>query len=365
MSRFRYFAGLCLDRAGRRGYATCRSAKAYMFRATGSALSWTVPSLLAVLPCLVPPPAAGQDGTEGIIPRGNRAEIAVTVRDRSGEPISAAAAVKLYHDGVPVDQGASSHGHVSFIIRSLGAYTVMVEAAGYKSAQKDVSIPVAVKASVDVYLQRESEADAVVTAGAPLLAPKAREAFTKGLDAMNAQKLGEAEKYIGEAMKLAPGHPDVLFVRGVLYLSRHNWTDAENVLEKATQIDPGNGRAFAALGMALANQAKYEAAIAPLEKSMQMDAGGWEAHWALGKAYYYHQQYEQALATSQQALLESNGKAPQIELLVAQSLTAVGRYEDSAQTLRDFLKNHGDRPEAATARRWLEGLASSGKIHHN
>jgi hypothetical protein len=71
------------------------------------------------------------------------------------------------------------------------------------------------------------------------------------------------------------------------------------------------------------------------------------------------------LKTSQQALVESNGKAPEIELLVAQSLTAVGRYEESAQALREFLKNHGDRPEAATARRWLERLTASGKIRRD
>jgi len=47
---------------------------------------------------------------------------------------------------------------------------------------------------------------------------------------------------------------------------------------------------------------------------------------------------------------------------LAQSLTAVGRYEDAAQTLREFLRDHADRPETATARRWLEQLATNGKI---
>jgi tetratricopeptide (TPR) repeat protein len=114
--------------------------------------------------------------------------------------------------------------------------------------------------------------------------------------------------------------------------------------------------------MALTDQGKYDQAIAPLEKSLQLEASGWETHWALAKAYYHREQYDLALKTSQLALTESNGKAPQIELLVAQSLTAVGRYDDAAQTLRTFLKNHGDRPEAGTARRWLEGLANNGKI---
>jgi TolA-binding protein len=107
---------------------------------------------------------------------------------------------------------------------------------------------------------------------------------------------------------------------------------------------------------------KFNSAIAPLEKSVQLNSGTWETQWALGKAYYHQQHYDQALTTSQLAWTESKGKAPQIELLVAQTLTAVGKYEDAAQTLRDFLKNYSDRPEAATARRWLDGLASNGKI---
>jgi tetratricopeptide (TPR) repeat protein len=195
-----------------------------------------------------------------------------------------------------------------------------------------------------------------------LLAPKAKEAFDKGLQAINANKLPEAQKYVGEALKLAPGHPDVLFLQGVVDLSQHHWPEAQSVLEKATQLDPDNPRAFAALGIAFTNQGKYEAAIPPLEKSLQLQPAGWETQWTLAKAYYHQQQYDQALKTSQQALSESNGKAPDIALLVAQSLTAVGQYDAAAAVLRDFLKNHGDRPQAATARRWLEGLAKSGKI---
>jgi hypothetical protein len=58
-------------------------------------------------------------------------------------------------------------------------------------------------------------------------------------------------------------------------------------------------------------------------------------------------------------------KAPEIGLLVAQPLTAVERYEDAAQVLRAFLRDHGDRREAMTARRWLERLTASAKIRAN
>jgi Tfp pilus assembly protein PilF len=326
--------------------------------------------LLLMVSCVLlqPFPARGQDSSaESNLMRGDRAELAITVRDSSGEPISAPAMVKVYRSGVPSDQGATRKGRAFFILNTLGDYTVVVDAPGYETTQKEVSVPVALKAEVDIYLKRVAASnESTGVPGKPLLAPKAKEAFDKGLQALSTDKLKEAEKYVGEAMRLAPGHPDVLYVQGVLDLKRHNFAEAQSVLEKATQIDPSHARAFAALGMALANEGKYDAAIAPLERSLQLDAaGGWETHWTLGKAYYQHEQYDEALKTSQQALVESNGKAPEIELLVAQSLTAVGRYEDSAQALREFLKKHGDRPEAATARRWLERLTASGKIRRD
>jgi tetratricopeptide (TPR) repeat protein len=297
--------------------------------------------------------------------RGNRAEIAVTIKEGSSQLIGPLVTVKLYYLGTLRGQMTTSKGRAVFILDRLGDYTITADAIGYRSAQKEISVPVAVEAEEEIILQRDSSPEALGAAARPLLAPKAREAVDKALQALNDNKLDQAEKALDAAAKLAPNHPDVLYLQGVVFLHRNQADKAQAVLEKATQIDPKNAHAFSALGMALTNQGKYEEAITPLEKSLQMEAGGWETHWALGKAYYYRQQYSQALKTSQLALTESNGKAPQIELLVAQSLTAVGRYDDAAQTLREFLKSHGDRPEAATARRWLAGLAKNGKIQQN
>jgi Flp pilus assembly protein TadD len=326
--------------------------------------------LLPMVTCVVfALPACSQDsGSQENEFRGNGAEITVTVRDSSGEPISSLAMVKLYRDGsIPSGQGETSRGSAVFVVTSLGEFTVMVQAAGYGTAQKDVSVRVPSRTQVDVYLRRTSDAENTAgVPGRPLLAPKAKEAFDKGLQALSEDKIGEAEKFVGVAMRLAPAHPDVLYVQGVLCLKQRNWAQAQNALEKATQIDPSHARAFAALGMALLDQRKDEAGIAALEKSLQLDAAGaWETRWTLGRAYYQHQQYDEALTTSQEALTGSHGKAPEIGLLVAQSLTAVGRYEDAAQVLREFLRDHGDRREAAKARRWLERLTANGKVRPN
>jgi Tfp pilus assembly protein PilF len=299
---------------------------------------------------------------------GSGAEITVTVRDSSGEPISSVAMVKLLRNGaIPSRQAQTSHGRALLVVNNLGQFTVIVEAAGYDIAQKEVSVSANGRSDVEVYLHRSSSS-AIATGipGRPVLAPKAKEALEKGLQMLSAGKMTEAQTSVSEAMRLAPGHPDVLYVQGVLCLKQRKWADAQDALEKATQIDQSYARAFAALGMALCDQGKYDAAIAPLEKSLLLDSNGtWETRWALANAYYKHEQYDEALKTSQEALATSNGSAPEIALLVAQSLTAVGRYEDAAQVLREFLRDHSNRQEAATARRWLDRLTASGKIRTN
>lgn len=316
-------------------------------------------------------PSFCQDGGSEVSQfRGNGAEITVTVRDATGEPLTSEAMVKIIRDGsIPSAQGETSRGRAVLVVRTLGEFTVIVKAAGYEEAQKDVSMTVSGRVEVDVTLRRSSRgASAIGVPGRPTLAPRAQKTVDKGLEALSADKLPDAEKYAAEAMRLAPGHPDVLYMQGVLLLKQQKWVEAQSVLEKATQIDPNHARAFAALGMALYDQGKYGEAVAPLEKSLSLQSqsgGAWETRWTLAKAYYLHEQYDAALEMSEEALAGSKGKAPEIALLVAQSLTAVGKYEEAAQVLRDFLKQHGDRKDAATAQRWLERLTASGKIRAN
>ena len=321
-------------------------------------------SHLAISAMVLLPLARAQESPSGsMIPRTDRPEISVTVRDQAGALISAAGTVKLYRDGTPAGSAGLSHGRAFFGSVLFGSYTLVVNVTGYKEAQREVNVSISMPYQIDATLQRDSAPDAGAGVPAkPLLAPKAKEALDKALKALSKNNLSEAERYINEALQLAPSHSDVLYVQGVLFLDQQKYPQAQTVLEKASQMDPSNAQAFSALGMSLADQGKYDKAIAPLQKSVQMDAGTWETHWVLGQSYYQVQQYDQALKSSQLAWTQSNGKAPQIELLVAKSLTAVGKYEDSAQALRDFLKHYSDRPEAPTARRWLDNLARDGKI---
>jgi cytochrome c-type biogenesis protein CcmH/NrfG len=311
----------------------------------------------------VPSPsrAQGRVTDEGTF-RGNRAEVAVTVRDASGGILEASATVRLYKSGALCGQTVTSKGHASFVVDSLGDFSITVEVPGYKKGQKDFSLNMPILDEEDVMLQRDSDSGIGTEApGKPLLAPKAKESLDKGLQELSENRLDQAEKELATAEKLAPNTPDVLYAQGLLYMKRQKWPQAQAALETATQIDPNHARALGALGMTLVDQKKYETAIPPLEHALQLDPGGWESKWALAKAYYFQGQYTDAVKMSQQALEGSHGTAPDIELLVAQSQTAVGHFDEAAKVLREYLKNHGDQPGAATAKRWLDRMVADGK----
>lgn len=323
-------------------------------------------ALLALIFLCVSSSQAQDAGTLSTEFFGKGAAIEVIVHDPSGEAIASPASVKLVRGNIPAGQTQTTAGRAELVANELGDFSVVVDAPGYASARKDISITANGRAEVDVYL-RSSSAGASNVPPRPMLAPKAKKEVEEGLHALATDHLGDAQKHATQAMQLAPGHPDVLYLQGIVFLKQREWVKAQESLEKATQLDPSDASAFGALGMALCNQAKYEMAIPPLEKSLQLNpaASNWDTRWALGKAYYQQARYDQALPMSQLAFSSSHGKAPEIALLVAQSLTAVGRYEDAAKTLREFLREHSDRREAATARRWLDGLAANGKIQSN
>lgn len=330
-------------------------------------IGWLVfPLLLSVFPAL---PGWCQDGVgEEKAISGNNATIVVNVRNSSGDPLSVSAVVKLYRNGsIPNGQATTSQGRAVFLPQNLGDFSVIVEANGYKLGRASIDVPIPVRVEVDVYLQPESDTSTTANGapGAPVLAPKAQKEVDAGLKALQENKLDDAQKHLDAAAALAPNHPDVLYLFGVLYIRRNDLPRAQGALTKATQIDPHHARALAALGTVLSNQSNYEAAIPPLEKALELNPHSWEARWTLAKACYYQRQYDRALKESQDALAASQGRAPEIELLVAQALTSVGRYEDSAQALRNFLQDHPDNPQAPVARRWLERLQQAGKIKKN
>lgn len=295
--------------------------------------------------------------------RGNRAELTITIKEGSSQLIGPLVTVKVFRRGALTGQMTTNRGRAVFTLNDLGDYVITADAPGFRSAQKEISVPIAVATVEDIVLQRDSKNEALGVDARPLLAPKAKESMDRAVQALKENKLDQAEESLDEAAKLAPNHPDILYLQGVVFLRRNQPGKARGFLEKAAQVDPKNARILGALGMAFVNENRFDLAVAPLQRSAELEPDRWDTHYALAKAFYNQQQFEVALQQAQQALGQSRGAEPAIELLVAQTQTAVGKFEDSAETLRTFLRLHPDDKGAATARRWLERLIADGKVH--
>jgi Flp pilus assembly protein TadD len=317
-------------------------------------------TILACKLCFAVPVSAQNPRRSGA--SANTSEMIVYVRAPTGEPLNVPAIVQLFRwDGTPHDR-TTAQGITPVVFSSLGpgGYYVEVQAPGFQTTREEATVVIPVTAEVHVYMRPEtSAAVSTIAAGPPILAPKAGKEVEKGLEALRTNNLKEAQKRLDRAAELAPGHPDVFYLVGVLYVRLDDLAKARSALEKATQLDPNHARALAALGTVLSNQGEYGAAIPILEKAVALNDHAWETQWTLASAEYRQRRFEQARAHAQQALSTAQGKAPEIQLLLAQALAALGQRERAAQELESFLRSHPEHAKAPLARRWL------GQLHQN
>lgn len=315
---------------------------------------------LAIFTCQVcfAVPAAGQvpAATSGA---SNDSQLIIHVRAPNGEPLGVPAIVQLFkYDGTPHGR-TTAQGITPVVFSNLrpGGYYVEVSAPGFQTTREEANLFVPAPTEVHVYMRPDtSPASSATPAGPPVLAPKARKEMDQGLEALRGNDLKEAQKRLGRAAELAPGHPDIFYLLGVLYIRLNDFAKARSVLEKTTQLDPNHARALAALGTVLSNQGEYADAIPILKRALELNDRAWETQWTLASAEYQQREFEQARIHAQQALDMAQGKAPEIRLLLAQVLAALGQREKAAEELDSFLRSHPGHAKAPLARRWLEQL---------
>jgi hypothetical protein len=109
-------------------------------------------------------------------------------------------------------------GQALFTGLHAGEYLVEVRAPGYHDAQAQAIIAADKETeNIDVTMVPDSGTTGKQQApGAPILAPKALKETEKGLEALQADRLDEAESHLKRAMQLAPGFPDVNYLMGLL-----------------------------------------------------------------------------------------------------------------------------------------------------
>src|SRR5712692_6944581 len=286
------------------------------------------------------------------------ADLVVRVRTMLGDALTAPAMVQISSVGTPpFTIPTRDGGRAMFNGLSLGSYTVVVDAPGYETKSEEVSLVVPGPANVLVYLRPESSEKKVnAPAGPPTLAPNAQTEVQKGLQALHDNQLEEALTKFEHASRMAPGNPYPHYLLGVVWGRKSNSERARKEFEISVGLDPHNGVAQLALGDLLLRLKDWAGSIRALEEAIASGSGTWQTHWKLATAYRNSRQFDQALAATNKALILANGKAPELDLLRAQALAALGRKSDDTEVLQKFLAEHPGDARAETAKRWLKQL---------
>jgi tetratricopeptide (TPR) repeat protein len=291
---------------------------------------------------------------------GASGQILVRVHEADGSPIGRSAMVtvrspsQLTNATVPTTDA----GQALFTGLHAGDYLVEVSAPGYRNVQVQAIIAADKETeNIDVLMVPDSGPNGTQQApGAPILAPKALKETEKGLEALQANKLEEAESHLKRALQLAPGFPDVNYLMGLLWMRRHDNAQARGYLEKAVALAPKHAPALQALGEVEFLLHDYPHAVAALEQSVSLRPNSWRAHWLAGAAYFQQGEYQKSREQCEEALRVGQDKAGSVRFLLGEAHAALGEREAALAALDQFVREQPNVPQAATANKLMEQL---------
>jgi len=294
---------------------------------------------------------------------GASGQILVRVHEADGSPIGRSAMVtvrspsQLTNATVPTTDA----GQALFTGLHAGDYVVEVSAPGYRTVQAQAIIAADKETeNIDVLMVPDSGANGTQQApGAPILAPKALKETEKGLQALQADKLDEAEAHLKRALQLAPGFPDVNYLMGLLWMRRHDNAQARGYLEKAVALAPKHAPALQALGEVEFLLHDYQHAAVALDQSIALRPNSWRTHWLAGASHFQQGEYQKARQECEEALRVGKDKAGSARFLLGEADAALGEREAALAALEQFVREQPDVPQAATAKKLMEQLRTA------
>ena len=279
----------------------------------------------------------------------DNSSLAVQVRAPNGSTLDTLALVTLCNlSGQTITSKATFGSQAVFTPLNKGQYTVNVEAAGYAKAQVDAQIVTGHgQQLVIVTLQPDSGAGTTYTAPTGVvLSPKAQKETSKGMEALQANKLAEAIKHLEAAHHLAPNHPDLSYMLGMIYEKKGDFVTARKYWDEALQAYPKHLSSLLASGDIALRQDDIAGGRKYLEKAVEVAPNSWRAHSLLANALLRQQSYAEAVTHAERAMELGKGQANSALLILGQALAAEHQNDQAIAALKDYLS--GTPPEQQT-----------------
>lgn len=291
--------------------------------------------------------------------------VVVTVADENGLPLGEQALVKLYCDTNNTNTWGTTQkrSEAEFDNVAPGDYEIEASAAGFQSGTQTLTVISAHEVfTVLVRLKLDVAGDTPATKPGQLLAPKAQKETEKGLTALKAGNLNDAQKHLENAFKLAPTNADVAFLLGYLYLQRKDKVQAKTYFEKATSFNPQHARALTSLGELYLDDGNYKAATDPLERAVAADPNHWQAHWMLASAYLHQNELEKSAQQAKLAIQTGKGAANNAELVLGDALAGLRKSKEAIEAFQTFLEANPNSSVDTAVRDAIAKLQAPPKI---
>jgi len=225
----------------------------------------------------------------------------VTAQGERGTPIGVTVSVETY-DGKSVDEVAAN-GQGAFRVALLPAtmpYRLTIKAAGYYPIRQELDLSHNVQANLPLHpvltpipgaKRAEVAAPTLTDQSAPR---KARKAYEKGVRAVQAHDLPDAQRDFSEAVAVYPCYARAQTGLGVLLIGQRDLPAAEAALHKAVQCDPNFPHAFVWLGRVLNRERRFSESVTILQQGLRLSPKAWELYDQLAAAHYSLGLYSEA-----------------------------------------------------------------------
>jgi tetratricopeptide (TPR) repeat protein len=215
-----------------------------------------------------------------------------------------------------------------------------------------------------VSVQREAPKDPQVKGPASVnvanlsVPSDAEDAFTKGVEALNRNKLGDARKHLEKAIKLYPTYPSAYNMLGIALMRDGNAEGGQQAFEKAVAIDDRYALAYTNLAKIYFAKREMQRCEALLEKSLAAEPRSPETLAIMSQVEFMVGKYEQAVVSARRMHdLPDHKDFAVAHLIAARALTARNQQQDAVVEYKLFLQEApSSSPSASKAREELKEL---------
>jgi Flp pilus assembly protein TadD len=304
----------------------------------------------------------------GFLPApGSAQELLVSVRERSGEPLSTEAVVRVMWQGggqqlvATTGNSSNSVSTANFQVGP-GEFDIEVEAVGYNTVTEHTTISrEGMRQTVYVFLTPVGSSTVSSPPTGVALAPSVQRELDKSLAALRQNKYGEARKYLEKAQKMAPSSPDILYLMGMLEYTAKDMPAARKQFESVLATNPTHKRSLLMLGQMQLEAKENKDASSTLEKAVEVDSSNWRAHYLLAVAFIRTGELSKAGVEAARAGDLNQEKAAPMKILRAKILMVQGKDSEAEEALQSFIKDYPKDAAIPEARKYIEKIEEAKK----